>query len=112
MLFRSTPARARRLLAAGPAPVVIGSPAVIADVLATSGASLGGVTTVGFVAADELDAEDPALATVLAEVPKEAARWLTALSATPSVERVIERHLHKARRVTEDLVPAAAATPS
>ncbi len=108
----TTPARARRLLAAGPAPVVIGSPAVIADVLATSGASLGGVTTVGFVAADELDAEDPALATVLAEVPKEAARWLTALSATPSVERVIERHLHKARRVTEDLVPAAAATPS
>jgi len=108
----TTPARTRRLLGAGSAPVVIGAPAVIAEALAASVVPLGGVTTVGFVAADELDAEDPALATVLAEVPKGAARWLTALAATPTVEILIERHLHKARRVTEDLVPAAEATAS
>lgn len=108
----TTPARARRLLGAGPAPVVIGAPAVIAEALAASLASLAGVTAVGFIAADELDPEDPALATVLAEVPKGASRWLTALAATPNVELLIERHLHKARRVTDDLMPAAEATAS
>ena len=79
----TTPARTRRLLGAGSAPVLIGSPAMIAEALTASLASLEGVTTVGFIAADELDADDPALATVLAEVPKGAARWLTALAATP-----------------------------
>lgn len=108
----TTPARARRLLGAGPAPVMIGAPAVIAEALTASLAPLAGVTTVGFIAADELDAEDPALATVLAEVPKAASRWLTALAATPNVDVLIERHLHKARRVTDDVAPAAEATAS
>jgi len=107
----TTPARTRRLLGAAPAPVLIGAPSVIAEAVAASVAPLDGVTTIGFVAADELDPEDPALATVLAEVPKGASRWLTALAATPSVEVLIERYLHKARRVTDDLVPATEAAP-
>ena len=99
-------ARAARLLAPGTADVVIGTPAVLAPAVAANALKLGTVVQLGFVSADELDADEAALASVLAEVPKGAARWLTALEATPGVEALLERHLHKARRITDDVVPA------
>ncbi|MEK0430223.1 MAG: hypothetical protein RL139_27 [Gemmatimonadota bacterium] len=102
----TTPARATRLLAAGPAAVVIGAPATLAPALGASALKLDAVTQVGFASADEMDADDPALAAVLAEVPKGAAKFLTALEATAGVEALLERHLHKARRVVDDVVPA------
>lgn len=102
-------ARATRLLAPGTADVVIGSPAVLAPAVAATALKLGEVAQLGFVSADELDVEDAALATLLAEIPKGAARWLTALEPTAAVETLLERHLHKARRVTDDLAPADAA---
>lgn len=99
-------ARASRLLAPGTADVVIGSPAVLAPAVAATALKLGAVAQLGFVSADELDADEAALASVLAEVPKGAARWLTALEVTPGVEALLERHLHKARRITDDLIAA------
>jgi hypothetical protein len=39
-------------------------------------------------------------------VPKDAARLLTALAPTPGVDAIIERYMHRARRVTEDVAPA------
>lgn len=97
--------RAQRLLSAGGVQVVIGAPATLAPVLAGSALKLGEVDAVFFAAADELDADSPELATLLAEVPRGATRTLTALSATPGVEAILERYLHRARRVQDDVAP-------
>lgn len=99
-------ARAKRLLVGAPAHAVIGAPAALAPALAASALKLDQVATVVLAAADELEADDADLGAVLAEVPKGAARLLTALDATAGVETLIERQLHKARRVTEDTVAA------
>ncbi len=99
-------ARLQRLLGTGAADAVIAHPEAVAGALAHSALKLADVATVAFAAADEMDAEGDALAAILAEVPREAARILTALAATPSVEMLIERYLARARRVTEDLAPA------
>lgn len=100
-------ARVKRMLAAGPAQCVIGSPAALAPALTATVLKLDQVTTVMFAAADELDADDADIATIVTEVPKGAARILTALEATEGVEALIERHMHKARRVTEDTTTAS-----
>jgi len=104
----TTASRAKRLLGAGSAQVVIGAPFALAPALAASVLKLDEVSTVLLAAADELDPEDPDLASLLAEVPKGANRLLTALDATPGVETIIERQMHKARRVTEDVTAAVA----
>ena len=104
--------RTKRLLAAGPAQVVIGSSAILAQVVASTALKLDQVGTVFFAAADELDADDADLATILTEVPKTATRVLTALEASPAVEALLERHLHKARRIVDDVVPAEPETPT
>ncbi|WKW11319.1 hypothetical protein Strain138_000560 [Pseudogemmatithrix spongiicola] len=106
----SSQARLQRLLGIGPADVVVGSPETIAAGLAASAIKLDSVRTVVFAAADEMDAESDALAAVLAEVPKDAARILTALAASDAVDALITRYLSKARRVQDDVVadvPAA-----
>ena len=108
----TSPARLQRLLGAGPADAVIGSPDAIAAALAASAIKLADLKTIVFAAADEMDHEADALATVLAEVPKEAARMMTAVAATAGVEMLIERYLPKVRRVVEDVTPAEGATPA
>ena len=101
--------RTQRLLAAGPAHVLIGAPATLAPVISGASLKLDQIVTVMFAAADELESDSAELSTVMSEVPREAARVLTALQATPGVEALIERYLHRARRVTDDVVPAAPA---
>ncbi len=98
--------RTQRLLNGAPAHVLIGSPATIAPVLAGAGLKLDHVATVLFAAADELDANSPEIASVMAEVPRTATRVLTALRATEGVEAILERYMHRARRVQDDVVPA------
>ncbi|MBK7905328.1 MAG: hypothetical protein IPJ78_02060 [Gemmatimonadetes bacterium] len=102
----TTASRAKRLLGAGAAHVVIGAPFALAPALSASVLKLDKVATVMFAAADELDAEDADLAAVVTEVPKGASRVLSALEATEGVETLIERYMHKARRVTEDVTAA------
>ena len=102
----TTSSRGKRLLGVDAARIVIGAPSALAPVLQASALKLDQVVTLAFVAADELDADDADLAAILAEVPRAAARLLTATAANPAVEALLERHLHRARRVTEDLVAA------
>ncbi len=109
LIAATSPARLQRLLGSGPADAVIGSAETLAAALGASVLKLDGVSQVVFAAADEMDAESEALSSVLAEVPREAARILTALVATPGVESLIERYLHRARRVVEDVAPAEGA---
>ncbi|MBA3854687.1 MAG: hypothetical protein C0503_09735 [Gemmatimonas sp.] len=104
----TSPNRLQRLLGVGPADVVVGSPETLAASLAASAIKLESVRSVVFAAADEMDAESDALAAVLAEVPKDAARILTALAPTDGVEALITRYMSKARRVHDDVVAAEA----
>jgi len=106
LVAATSPARLQRLLGAARADAVIGTPESITAALGASALQLDAVKTVIFAAADELDAESDTLAAVLAEIPKDAARLLTALEATAGVEAIIERYMHRARRVTEDVAPA------
>lgn len=108
VIAATSTARTQRLLGT-PAHVLIGAPATLAPVLAGATLKLDQVATVLFAAADELDADSAELATVLAEVPKTATRILTALSATRGVEALLERYLHRARRVQDDAAPAEGA---
>jgi hypothetical protein len=106
LLAATSATRVQRLLATGVADAVIGTPETIAAGLGTTLLKLDTVTTVLLAAADELDADSDALAAVMSEVPKDAARILTALKSTTGVEALLERYLHRVRRVTEDVEPA------
>lgn len=109
VLAATSPARLQRLLGLGPADAVVGAAEVLAGALSASALKLGDVRAVVFAAADEMHADSDALAAVLSEVPRDATRLLTALAPTAGVEAVIERYMHRARRVTEDVIPAAGA---
>lgn len=106
IIAATSPNRLQRLLGVGPADAIIGSPETLAASLAASAVKLDRVKTVVFAAAEEMDATSDALAAVLAEVPKDAARILTALAPTDGVEALITRYLAKARRVHDDVVAA------
>jgi hypothetical protein len=99
--------RVARLARAGAPHAVAGAPDALAALVRSSALKLDAVRTVIFAWADAiLDAPSAAeLETVLAELPKDAARVLVAAEQTPEVEALIERHLRRPRRVT----PAAAA---
>jgi hypothetical protein len=99
-------ARLQRLLGTAAADCVVGSPETIAAALTAAAVKLADVKSVCLVAADEMDAESDALAAVLAEVPKEASRLLTALAPTEGVDALITRYMARARRVQEDVVPS------
>ena len=105
----ASPRRARRLAGAAAPQVVIGTVAVISALIRTSSIALDQVTAVLLGAADELEAEEAALEQLLAEVPRAAVKLLTAAAATPFVERIMERHMHGARRVTAAPVDPAVA---
>ena len=60
-------ARAGRMLKAGPAHVLVGRAHTLADLLPDSTLKLGDVASVILVAADELEPESGALATLMAE---------------------------------------------
>ena len=112
VLPATSAARAERLLKDTAVHVVIGSVHTLADLLRASAIKLAGVQAVVFAAADEYDAASDDLALVMAEVPKTGARLLTAASATSAVEEVLERYMHKARRMSAAGPVDAAAAPA
>jgi hypothetical protein len=106
--------RAARLIKAAAPQVLVSTPALVAELLAASALKLSDVHTLVLAAADELDAQITPLAALMAELPKASARILTAGAATPLVENLLERYMHKARRIAVPVappVPVAAGTP-
>lgn len=100
-------ARAGRLLNNSPAQVIVGTPAVLAELLAASALKVDAIHTTLLISADEYEAQHEALGTLMAELPRGSARILTAGTPSPLVEDLIERYLHKARRVTgQEPLPA------
>jgi superfamily II DNA/RNA helicase len=92
-------ARATRLLRSEPAHVVVGTPSALAELMAASALKVDAVQTVFLAAADEYEGNAEALGTLMAETPRGSARILSAASETATVEKLLERYLHKARKV-------------
>jgi hypothetical protein len=103
--------RGARLIKDAPPQVVVGTPALLAELLAASALKLGDVSTLLLAAADEYDAQAEPLGALMAELPRGSARILTAGSPTQLVENLLERYLHKARRVTVPVVPPIPIAP-
>lgn len=103
--------RAARIIKSAPPHVVVGTPAVLAEMLSASALKLGDVHTLVLAAADELEPHAPTLGAVMAELPRGSARILTASAPTPLVENLLERYLHKARRIVAPVAPPAPIAP-
>ena len=107
----ATPRRAKRLVTAVAPHVLIGTPAAVAALIAASAVRLEHVAGVVVAAADDLERDTALVEQVLAEVPREAARHLTAAAATPFVEHLLTATMHGARRILPtDTVAAAGHT--
>ena len=108
--------RAARLMKTRPPTVIAGSPIELLALLNASLLKLEDVKHVIIAWADAMADGSPtatalteALAAVVAEVPKEAARTLVTSQLTPAVEALVERYAWRARRA--GVLPAADGTP-
>ena len=100
VLAATSAARAARILRERPPHVVAGDPDALVGLLQRSALKLGGVRHLMLAWLDDaLDAHATALETLLAEVPRDAARTVVVRAMSPAVEQVIERHARRARRV-------------
>ena len=99
-LAATSAARATRALRARPAQIVVGDPHALVGLLKSSALKLAGVRQLIVAWLDEaLDGREAALETLIAEVPKEAARTIVSREISPAVEGLIERYARRARRV-------------
>lgn len=101
VLAATSSARAARLLRQRPAQVIAGSGPVLVELLRGSALKLESVRMVAVAWADELTGpEDQAgIETLMAELPKDAARIVVTAEVTPAVEELVERYARRARRV-------------
>jgi len=107
----SSARRATRLLRSRPAHGVIGAPTELLELVRTSILKLEQVRALVLAWVDEIvddTASKEALESVLAEVPKEAARTIIASRHTPEVEQLIERYARRARRAGDGSADAVA----
>lgn len=107
----ATPRLARRVVGVAHAQVLVATPEGAAALIGASALALGDLAGVGICAADEMEPAGAALDQVLAEIGKSATKVLTAGRTTAFVDRVLEGHLHGARRVTAAIDPAAVTLP-
>ncbi|MGH7617576.1 MAG: DbpA RNA binding domain-containing protein, partial [Gemmatimonadaceae bacterium] len=107
ILAATSARRAARLLKTRPAQIVAAAPDALLELLSTAAIKLDTVRAVCIAWADELVARDAlaALETIMAEVPKDAARTIVAADVVPAVDELIERYARRARRVAS---PASA----
>ncbi len=100
VLAATSAPRATRLARIRPPHVVAGTPTTLVDLVRASALKLADLNTICIAWADELVARDESasLETLMAEVPKTAARTIVASVVTPAVEELVERYARRARR--------------
>jgi ATP-dependent RNA helicase DeaD len=100
--------RAARLIRIKPPHVIAGAPDTVVDLLKSASIKLETVRTVCIAWADELLLGDTAssLETIMAEVPKEAARTVVTAELNPQVEELLERYARRAPRVASPSIEA------
>jgi ATP-dependent RNA helicase DeaD len=92
--------RATRVLRSQPAHVVVAPAKVLVELLQSAVLKVGDVRAVALAYVDAIDASGVrALESLMAELPKDAARLVIANSVTPTVEQLVERYARRARRV-------------
>jgi hypothetical protein len=96
----ATPRIAKRVAAIADSHVVVTTPHGAVALLGASAIKLGELAGVALCMAEELDHDEAALDQTLAEVSKTATKVVTAATVTPFLEKLLERYLHGARRVT------------
>jgi ATP-dependent RNA helicase DeaD len=101
LLAATSSARAARLIRIKPAQVLAGTPDVIVDLLRAAALKLDSVKGICIAWTDELIAQGggPALETLMAELPKDAARTIVAAELSAEIEALVERYARRARRV-------------
>ena len=106
--------RAIRVHRAAPGQVIVGPVSAVVELVRSSALKLDGVRVLSLAWVDDLDAADmAALETLMADVPKDAARIVLASSVTPAVDQLVERYARRARRVqAEAAEPQPAASLS
>jgi len=94
-------ARATRLLRLRPAHILVGAPEALLGLVRGAAVKLSSVRMVCIAWADELlvSGASAALETIIAEVPKEAARTVVTSELNPAVDDLLERYARRARRV-------------
>lgn len=99
--------RAIRIAKAAPAQVVIGAPSVVVELLQSASLKMDAVRVVVLAWVDNLaGAQTRALETIMAEVPKDAPRFVFASDLTADVEQMVERYARRARRMQAAGEPA------
>ncbi|HEV2179365.1 MAG TPA: DEAD/DEAH box helicase, partial [Gemmatimonadaceae bacterium] len=103
--------RSARLIAAHPAPLIVGPPDQLLELVRRAALKLDDVRAVVIAWADVLvDAGAvPSLEALMGEMPKESARSIVAARTTPEVEALVEQYARRPRRV--GAVPADAVEP-
>jgi ATP-dependent RNA helicase DeaD len=101
ILAATSAARASRLAKLRPPQILAGPDSVLLELVAGAAAKLAAATMVCIAWIDELLSRGgPAgLETLMAELPKDAARTIVTSALTPEVEALIERYARRARRV-------------
>jgi ATP-dependent RNA helicase DeaD len=105
-------ARAAKLLKLVPSHVVVATPATLVELVQGSSLKLESVRAAVFAWADAILEEpgaEEAIATLAADLPKEASRSIATTEMTPAVEALVERYARRARRInagaTADTTP-------
>jgi ATP-dependent RNA helicase DeaD len=106
----SSERRGARLLSAHPVAGIASAPDVVLALVRRSALKLDRVQTVVLAWVEDILAagEGDALASVMAEIPRDAARVLVAATLTPAVEEIAERYLRRAPRLGISHIPADA----
>ena len=107
LLPATSEGRAQRLLRAGGLPAIAGPASVLVGLLRQSTLKLDGIRVVVLAWADEIVAAEQgeSLETLMAEVPKDAARVLVTAAMSPAIEEVAERYFRRAHRLSAPPVP-------
>ena len=101
VLAATSGSRAARLARIRPPQVLAGSASTLLELVRAAAIKADAVRAVCIAWADELIARDESasLESVMAALPKDAARVIVTAEATPEVEALVERYARRARRV-------------
>jgi ATP-dependent RNA helicase DeaD len=107
LLPATSEGRALRLLRTGGIPAIAGPATTLVALQRQSALKLDGIRVVVLAWADEIVAADQsaALETLLAEIPKDAARTLVTAAMSPAIEELAERYFRRAHRLSGAPVP-------
>lgn len=113
ILAATSAARAARLVKLRPPQILVGADTAILELVSTAAIKLADTRLACIAWIDELATRGgpAALETLMAELPKDAARTIVTSTLTPDVEALLERYARRARRVVAHTPELSEPTP-